>query len=326
MRILVLGPTARYGRGGIETQIEQLVPAFTSLGHHCEVLDTFHRRWTRHLVGELLAALRRCDVVLLMGLNLKAWALAWLMGRPMLLSHHVMAGGGAWRRRLHRWIAGRMPAVFNSGFLAAHEQGRGSAAEVVYPCFAAERYPQDVREAPRWSERPYALGFIGRLIPEKGAGLMLQAAAALRRSELAVQVIGSGPCVQRLKSWAADPMLRVHFTGPLDAAAAAQALQQVKVLVIPSLCQEGFGVVTLEGLAAGCHVVASGIGGLPEAGADFATYVPPGDVPALTTALAHVLDGPPPLRLAERQQHLQRFWPLTVARMLETQLQALLPR
>ena len=53
----------------------------------------------------------------------------------------------------------------------------------------------------------------------------------------------------------------------------------------------------------------------------FATYVPAGDVAALTAALAALLDGLPPQRLQAREQHLRRFTPTVVAQMLEAQLQ-----
>ena len=100
---------------------------------------------------------------------------------------------------------------------------------------------------------------------------MDEARDLFERGDLTLEVIGAGPCGLELHHLAMEHCLNVHFAGALDAAGVAQALQRIKVLVIPSLCEETFGVVMLEGLAAGCHVVASEIGGLPEAGAEFAT-------------------------------------------------------
>lgn len=326
MRILLLGPTPQLGRGGIETQLEQLIPALQQRGHRCEAVDTFHQPWSASLVRLLMRSLSRCDVVCMMGLHLKAYPLCLVMGRPVLVSHHIAPGGARWRQLLHRWIIQRLPSTYNSAFLASCSHRGRSKPVVVHPCYAASSFPPLGALSPPWEQRPVAVGFVGRLIPEKGAALVLQACAALNRAELSLQVIGAGPCLPQLEAMASAHHLGVRFSGPLDAAGVAQALQQLKVLVIPSLCPETFGVVMLEGLAAGCHVVAAAIGGLPEAGAEFATFVPPGDVAALTAALAALLDGPPPQQLQARERHLQRFTPPVVAQMLEAQLQQVLRR
>lgn len=324
MRILILGPTVRFGRGGIETQIQQLEAALEQLGHRCEALDTFHQPWTGRLAIQLARALGRCNVVLMMGLHLKALALCVLIRRPVLLSRHIQEGGTGWKGKLHRWVAQRLPVIYNSSFLASREHTGRLPARVVHPCFAAGAYPPLFQLNQGWEQRPYAVGFVGRLIPEKGAEQLLQTCVALKRPEISVLIIGDGPCREGLQALAVEHGLQVHFSGGVDAPAVAQLLQQIRVLVIPSRWQEPFGVVMLEGLAAGCQVLASSIGGLPEAGAQHAHYVPAGDQPALTAALNALLDGAPPQHLEARQRHLQRFAPLAVAREIEAELQQLL--
>lgn len=326
MRILLLGPTPQLGHGGIETQMQQLVPALQQRGHHCEAIDTFHQPWSPQLIYRLMKSLARCDVVCMMGLHLKAYCFCLVMRRPLLISHHIVPGGGHWRQVLHRSLNRFLPSIYNSSFLASRYSSSPSIPVVLHPCYAAETFPDLSEHNLAWQDRPIAVGFVGRLIPDKGAALVLQACAALDRAELTLQVIGAGPCRQNLENLASEYKLNVCFTGSLNATAIAQALQKIKVLVIPSLCEETFGLVMLEGLAAGCHVVASAIGGLREAGAEFATYVPAGDVEALTTALAALLDGPPPQQLQARAYHLQRFTPPQVAQMLEAQLQQVLKR
>ena len=326
MRILLLGPTPQMGKGGIETQLEQLIPALQQLGHHCEAIDTFHQPWSAQLAGRLARTLTRCDVVCMMGLHLKAYSLCLLIGRPVMVSFHIEPGGGLWRQICHHLMMRHLRAVYNSAFVASRCHFGPSSPVVVYPCYAANRFPSLSVHGEAWQQRPVSVGFVGRLIPEKGAELVLQACAALRRAELTLEVIGSGPCGAQLQALATKLQLNVLFTGALDATGVAHALQRIQVLVIPSTWEEPFGVVMLEGLAAGCHVVASAIGGLLEAGADFATYVPAGDVVALTAALAALLDGPPPKQLHARERHLQRFTSSVVARMLEAELQQVIRR
>ena len=57
------------------------------------------------------------------------------------------------------------------------------------------------------------------------------------------------------------------------------------MLCAPSLQGESFGMVLLEGMAAGCAVVASDIEGYRMAAGGHATLVPPGDAVALAAAL-----------------------------------------
>ena len=89
-----------------------------------------------------------------------------------------------------------------------------------------------------------------------------------------------------------------------------------KIMVVPSIWEEPFGVVALEGIAAGCAVVASRGGGLPEAVGPCGILFPNGDVSALAAALKDLLTSPG-LRdklMAERNQHLESFQPEAVAK------------
>jgi phosphatidylinositol alpha-mannosyltransferase len=73
----------------------------------------------------------------------------------------------------------------------------------------------------------------------------------------------------------------------------ARLVAEADVLCAPSLGGESFGVVVVEGMAAGVPVVATAIPGYaavlpPDAG----RLVPPGDDAALAAALAEVLQDP----------------------------------
>jgi glycosyltransferase involved in cell wall biosynthesis len=58
-----------------------------------------------------------------------------------------------------------------------------------------------------------------------------------------------------------------------------------RVVAVPSVWQEPYGLVAAEAVALGRRVVASDIGGLPEACGGKATLVPAGDAGALARAL-----------------------------------------
>jgi glycosyltransferase involved in cell wall biosynthesis len=61
--------------------------------------------------------------------------------------------------------------------------------------------------------------------------------------------------------------------------------------VYPSL-YEGFGLPVLEAMACGTPVITSNISSLPEITAEAGLLVPPGDAPALATAIEHLLSNP----------------------------------
>jgi glycosyltransferase involved in cell wall biosynthesis len=107
---------------------------------------------------------------------------------------------------------------------------------------------------------------IGRLVPEKGVGVLLEAMPAiLRRHHAKLVVAGTGPYGEELK-WRAYHLGisdRVHFAGWVDDVTAQALYRYADVAVVPST-YEPFGIVALEAMAAGAPLVASDVGGLAE--------------------------------------------------------------
>jgi phosphatidylinositol alpha-mannosyltransferase len=101
-------------------------------------------------------------------------------------------------------------------------------------------------------------------------------------------VASEGPAteVQRRRHPESD---RVHWLGRLTDDEIAARLAGADVLCAPSLHGESFGMVLLEGMAAGCAVVASDIDGYRMAAGGHAALVPPGDKAALARALGVAL-------------------------------------
>lgn len=139
------------------------------------------------------------------------------------------------------------------------------------------------------------LAVIGRLHPAKGHRDLLPALSALREQGLdfRVLIVGEGPLREELESAIASRDLgpRVILTGQRgDVPALLAALD---ALVIPSRW-EGLPIVLLEAMARGCPIVASRVGGIPDAVRDAreGLLVPPGDPDALAAALARLLASP----------------------------------
>ncbi|MDA8096725.1 MAG: DUF1957 domain-containing protein [Desulforudis sp.] len=109
--------------------------------------------------------------------------------------------------------------------------------------------------------------YIGRLVPEKGVQVLLQALSLLlpRFPELQLVVAGIGPYMEELQQLSESLGLgdHVRFAGFVDGADRNELFLGAAVAVFPSL-YEPFGIVALEALAAQVPVIVSDTGGLGE--------------------------------------------------------------
>jgi glycosyltransferase involved in cell wall biosynthesis len=151
----------------------------------------------------------------------------------------------------------------------------------------------------------HVVGFVGRLVPEKGLAVLLAALQRLPRNVHAV-IIGSGPTKAELELWAALPSLegRVHFHDVLDAERIVQYMNAMDVLTLPSLTtrhwKEQYGRVIPEAMACGVPVIGSDSGAIPEVIGAAGMVAPEGDPITLAAAIGDVLtDGTMTKRLVE---------------------------
>jgi glycosyltransferase involved in cell wall biosynthesis len=144
--------------------------------------------------------------------------------------------------------------------------------------------------------RPFTIGFAGRLVPEKGLDILLDAVFGLG-GDWRLELIGAGPLAGHLRrrAWAAGFGERVHV-GPSPSAAMAERLRALDVLVLPSLTRpnwrEQFGRALVEAMACGVAVVGSDCGEIPQVIGEAGLVVPEGDLVALRAALRRLRDDP----------------------------------
>jgi glycosyltransferase involved in cell wall biosynthesis len=161
--------------------------------------------------------------------------------------------------------------------------------------------------------RTRELVFLGRLIPEKGLDLLLEALVLLGQKGIypALTVIGAGPDEQRCRKITAglQHQSRISFVGAKRGAELAHLLSVHQVLVVPSRLVEPFGVVALEGIACGCVAIGSDRGGLPEAIGPCGFTFPSNDVTGLAACIKNVLADPSAAERcrAHAHSHLSRF-------------------
>ena len=170
----------------------------------------------------------------------------------------------------------------------------GCEASMVISC-GVEARPQ----RPPLTGPPMAV-FAGRLVREKGAHVLVEAAQAL--PEARFLIAGDGPERRALET-AAGP--NVEFTGHLSREAMEERFASAWVQAVPSIWQEPFGLTAAEAQMRGTAVVASAVGGLAEVVRHGLTglTVEVGDIGAWVAALRALLAN---RDAAERMGHAGR--------------------
>ena len=210
--------------------------------------------------------------------------------------HALMPGQGATRRHATAMIIGSMATW--AQVATAHP------AKCVY---VPENGVDPERFAP--SDRPRTRGplevvFVGRLVPYKGADVVIEAAAPLLRDgRAALTIVGEGPQASRLRAVAAERGVGelVRFEGWLDHDRLRRRLAASDVFAFPSIREFGGGAV-IEAMAAGVVPIVVDYGGPGEiVTADTGFALPLGPRDALVAGLrARLVDlARDPARVAE---------------------------
>jgi glycosyltransferase involved in cell wall biosynthesis len=233
---------------------------------------------------------------------------------------------------LDRKLAAARFAVAISSYGSA--QLRRWAAPVHWPkiqvvhCAVDEAYLEGDEPVPPSSR---SIVCVGRLTPQKGQLLLLDALAALRAEgiDLQLTLAGDGELRPALQQRIRELELEKHvaITGWVSSAEIRELLRGARALVLPSFA-EGLPVVIMEALAMARPVVSTWIAGIPELvrPGESGWLVAPGDVSALTAALREVASAPTHELDRRgrngREQVRARHSRLVEARKLERLLQA----
>ena len=161
-------------------------------------------------------------------------------------------------------------------------------APVAAPLREAKRFATEVRRELGVDAGPMLLS-VGRLHPQKGHDVLIEAAAKLagRWPDLRVFIAGEGPQRDDLEALIAARRAPVTLLGRRDDV--PDLLCAADVLVWASIW-EGSPLSVQEALRAGRPLVATRVGGLPDVAGDGAALVTPGDPAALADAIARVLE------------------------------------
>jgi glycosyltransferase involved in cell wall biosynthesis len=137
------------------------------------------------------------------------------------------------------------------------------------------------------------VGCVSRLSREKGIDVLVRAVAMMQRADAQVKVVGHGVERANLERLARDVGVsdRVEFAGMKPHNEVPVWINAATVMALPSRI-EGHPNAVLEAMACGKPVVASRVGGVPEAiySEDLGALVPPDDPQGLARALDAALE------------------------------------
>jgi glycogen synthase len=273
--------------GGTETVTELLAEEFCKAGHRTVVV-TQTRGETMALPGyelvrrptmrRLLQFYRWSDIILQHQVALRtAWPLL-LIRRPWVVIHNDWID----RDKCFRsWLKRRVIRFARNVTTSRALADRLSVHATVVP----NPYQNKVFKYPQRGTRLHDLIFVGRLICGKGVHILIEAVRELERRGFRreLTIVGTGSELPELVRAAEG--LPIRFVGVKRGSELADLIAGHKILVVPSLEPEPFGIVALEGLASGCSVVASRDGGLMDAVGPHGVFFESGNPSALADAI-----------------------------------------
>jgi glycosyltransferase involved in cell wall biosynthesis len=316
MKILFLSHVFSPAIGGIEVSSEFLANSFFEAGHEVRLM-TMTTGESQQLpytvirnpsVAEMLKQHAWADIVYE---NNPCLRLGWpklFFGKPSIITLHT------WVSRVNgtiafvdqvkrRWLARATKVIAVSKAL---QERCWPAAIIIGNSYNDKLFGH------RKVDRQPDFVFLGRLVSDKGVELAIRAFGEMAfyhpvpgADQLTLTVIGVGPDKSHLEQLAAtfpDPS-RVKFLGPLRGEALVTELNRHSFLFIPSVWEEPFGIVALEGIACGLIPIASDGGGLPDAVGQAGVIFKRGQVESLVELTTKLLDSP------EQQQQFRRAAP-----------------
>ncbi len=304
MKILFCSYGYKPNIGGIETVSEILVSYFVKQGHEVILVTLTEQKYIEDDHGNLFKIYRApssikliqlyawADVIYQNHITLRfLWPMVFFFNKPLVIAIRTWIED-SFLGKLKRWILSRSTAVIANSEAVRRREFKDAIV-------IGNPYEDSLFRRVDSVERDKALVFLGRLVSDKGADILLSAFSELIKDSLffeqtkkfkfsfTLSIIGDGPELLNLKEHAEKLKVAhlVSFVGPLKGEQLVQKLNEHQILVVPSIWEEPFGVVALEGAACGCLVVGSSGGGLVDAIGDSGLLFKRGDIGDLVLML-----------------------------------------
>jgi glycosyltransferase involved in cell wall biosynthesis len=263
--------------GGIEVNSEILAGYFLSQGHEVRLVTQSTGGADRHFPyrvfrspppRELIALHRWADVVYQNNIELGTLWPGLFVRRPTVISVRTWIRGNddgvRWIHRFKKWTLRRVDAVIAISEAIRRDSFAGAVV-------IGNPYRSGLFRVLPDVARENSVAFLGRFVSDKGAELLIRGFPEKTcqyvglTPSAGLTLIGAGPEEPALRRLAADLGVDARFAGALQGEDLVRELNRHEILAVPSLWEEPFGNVALEGMACGCVVLGSNGGGLPDA-------------------------------------------------------------
>ncbi|MBW4488029.1 MAG: glycosyltransferase family 4 protein [Trichocoleus desertorum ATA4-8-CV12] len=325
MKILIYSPYFYPRIGGLETVVSILAYELVAQGHEVKLVSQTPTKDIKDFPFEvirkpnlknLLYLTSWCDIFFQGCISLKGIFPLLMVPKPLFVTHQTWYlrsnGRPGWQDYLKQFVTHFATNISASSAVAAHLSATSTVIPNPYQEETFYLIPEIIRDR--------ELIFLGRLVPDKGVDLLLEALSQLKAKGLtpSLTIVGNGPEESKLRQQAIELGIetQVEFVGAKIEIELNRLLNAHQILVVPSRWQEPFGVVALEGIACGCVVVGSEGGGLKDAIGPCGVTFPNSDVKSLTKILADLLNHPGKLSTYREnaKQHLVRHQKAEVAK------------
>lgn len=197
-----------------------------------------------------------------------------------------------WRAKGFRGPIAVIPQFgVDPGIFSPTPEVRGASdGERGFPTAPSRPWSGDLRPSPEG----FSIGYVGRLVEEKGVDVLLRAAAGLE-GDWRLEIVGSGPAQGKLATLIDQLNIRerVAFRPWLPSAQLPGVYRALDALVLPSRSKpnwkEQFGRALVEAMACGVPVAGSTCGEIPHVVGDAGLIFPEGDAGALRAALDRLM-------------------------------------
>jgi glycosyltransferase involved in cell wall biosynthesis len=328
-RIRVLQLVEGFGRGGAEKKLHELIERidrnrfdtticsldiggrdleeeFRNTGYETVILPRKSRvDW--QLVAQLIDMIhtRRIDVVMTTLYYADVLGqLAAALGRVRAVyswetssAPEYLVTRRLWPYRMTVRFADKVVAVSKAvaSYLADQRHVPRSKIEVIPYGVDLSRYSAfrngQLREQFGLSRKHVVIGMVGRLEPDKGHDILIETASRMNRSDVRFMLAGQGSLEPSLKQEVRERGLEEQFVFLGFRKDIHRILPLFDIVTLPSL-HEGLPNAILEAMAVGKPVVATAVGGIPEAVVHNETgiLIEPGSSDSLETALEKLIN------------------------------------
>jgi glycogen synthase len=296
MKIFVYSSTYLPNVGGLENIMAGLVTEWSNLGHKVTVATKALKK--DHVEHNMNYAIvrnpgllsffqlaKKSDILLEANLSLKTIIVGLLLKKKWVVIHHLpYSHQNTLTGKIKNIITFFSRNISVSNYVANTLLGKSAVINNFYnPVYLNLSI----------TRRPFSLLFVGRLVNDKGVLLLLKAFLKLKKefANISLVIVGEGDEKDRLIEFVSDNDLKDHvsFYGSKYPEELCHIYNQAKAVVIPSIWDEPFGIVALEGMACGCLIACSNKPGLRESTGGLAFEFDPKNPESICSALKNAL-------------------------------------